>query len=304
MDERARDGDALQFAAGELARHARAAIAPGRPRPSIAATRASASVRAAEQRERQRDVLRDRQVGQHVERLEHEADRARGGTRQRVVVESRPARLPSTTIVPASARSRPAIRLSSVDLPTPDSPRIATSSPRATSSDTSIEHGARARSREGLRDVARRIKGERRQPEAVAPDGGAATRRGIMLRRNTGLGASPLEIALIQIHDWLQERPVSIRHVRAPSARARRLAPQRYADGRTSDDTVTLYIVRRRAATAREPSAAARRHGRSRPLPRGHARRAIAVAVAEVARERASSKEPAQQRGHRRFLDS
>jgi hypothetical protein len=40
-------------------------------------------------------------------------------------------------IVPVSALSKPAMRLSSVDLPTPDSPMIATSSPRATSSETS-----------------------------------------------------------------------------------------------------------------------------------------------------------------------
>ena len=43
---------------------------------------------------------------------------------------------PATTTVPASGASRPAITLSSVDLPEPDSPRIATSSPRTTSSVT------------------------------------------------------------------------------------------------------------------------------------------------------------------------
>src|SRR4029434_7719776 len=43
---------------------------------------------------------------------------------------------PATETAPASACSRPAMRLSSVDLPMPDSPRMAINSPRATSRET------------------------------------------------------------------------------------------------------------------------------------------------------------------------
>ena len=68
-------------------------LAPRSPKPtaaSIAATRVVAvAARAAEQRERQRDVLRDREVRQHVEGLEHEADVPAPQQRQRVVVERR-----------------------------------------------------------------------------------------------------------------------------------------------------------------------------------------------------------------------
>src|SRR5436190_9093954 len=55
----------------------------------------------------------------------------------RAVSSRRVISLLPTTISPASGVSRPAIRLSSVDLPTPDSPMIATNSPRATSRSSS-----------------------------------------------------------------------------------------------------------------------------------------------------------------------
>src|SRR5690242_6502210 len=45
---------------------------------------------------------------------------------------------------PASGRSRPATMLSSVDLPLPDSPRIATHSPRATSRSSAAKSGVPA----------------------------------------------------------------------------------------------------------------------------------------------------------------
>ncbi len=54
---------------------------------------------------------------------------------------SRSTRTPATVTVPESGRSRPAIRLSSVDLPLPDGPRIATASPGRTVSDASCRAG-------------------------------------------------------------------------------------------------------------------------------------------------------------------
>jgi len=54
--------------------------------------------------------------------------------RVRPVSSSAARSVPSTSTRPASGRSRPAIRLSSVDLPEPDSPTIATYSPGPTAS--------------------------------------------------------------------------------------------------------------------------------------------------------------------------
>src|SRR5690348_4706436 len=48
---------------------------------------------------------------------------------------------PSTTIIPLSGRSIPPIRCSSVDLPDPDGPHIATAPPAGTSNETSTSAG-------------------------------------------------------------------------------------------------------------------------------------------------------------------
>ena len=87
VDQRACDRDALQLAAGQLARQARRAV--GEP-DRVEQRRDARIVRRiahAVERERQRHVLADRQVGQHVERLEHEADALAAEPRARVVVE-------------------------------------------------------------------------------------------------------------------------------------------------------------------------------------------------------------------------
>ena len=134
-----------------------AAVAQGPRRRACDATRASAAAsRMPSSASGNATFCATVQVRQHVERLEHEADvpaakpRAARRRRARTARRRRPRR------VPASARSRPAMRLSSVDLPTPDSPRIATISPARDVERDAREHGRGARAREGLRDVRRR----------------------------------------------------------------------------------------------------------------------------------------------------
>ena len=103
----------------------------------------------ADQRQRERDVLPHRQVRQHVKGLEDEAHLLAPQRGQRVVVECARDRR-RQRIEPASGRSSPATRLSSVDLPIPDSPIIATYSPARTSRSTLREADALARNRVAL----------------------------------------------------------------------------------------------------------------------------------------------------------
>ena len=102
---------------------------PRDPRTRASRRRARAGVaHRPQQLQRQRDVLRDGEVGQHVEGLEHEAHLRAAQQRGRVVVERAEVDVVEHD-APESGRSRPASRFSSVDLPTPDSPMIATISP-------------------------------------------------------------------------------------------------------------------------------------------------------------------------------
>ena len=107
MDERARDGDALQFAAGQFARHA----GPARVHADGVEHRAPRALGVgsalADQRQRQRDILRDGQIGQHVKRLEHEPHALAPKLRQRVVVErARSSRRPGPCRCPAGRGRR------------------------------------------------------------------------------------------------------------------------------------------------------------------------------------------------------
>ena len=89
VDQCAGDRDALQFAAGQFARHARAALAEtdgGEHRAHFLLRR---RIGDADERQRQRDVLPDGQVRQHVEGLEDEAHLHAPERRQRIVVERR-----------------------------------------------------------------------------------------------------------------------------------------------------------------------------------------------------------------------
>ena len=96
------------------------------PRPRARARRARDAVELA----RQHDVLERGQRGQQVEALEDVADASATDLRERGRL-SPPSRCPSTTTSPDVGESRPPARLSRVDLPDPDGPMTATSSPAA-----------------------------------------------------------------------------------------------------------------------------------------------------------------------------
>ena len=127
--ESARNRDALLFAAGQLCRVVRPALAEtdllddAREPPA-------ASVDAGEL-QRQHDVLERVERRHEVKRLEHEADAVGADLRAAVFVEF-DRFLPFSTTWPRVGRSSPASSASSVDLPAPDAPTIATDSPLAT----------------------------------------------------------------------------------------------------------------------------------------------------------------------------
>ena len=85
--------------------------------------------RPAAQVQRQADILQADQRRQQVEELEDEADLVAAHARQVVVGEAPPATRPSMRTAPEVGRSRPPIRLSSVDFPEPDGPTMETISP-------------------------------------------------------------------------------------------------------------------------------------------------------------------------------
>ena len=126
--QRAGQRDALLLAAGQLRRIVRAAV---RPSPTAASSRARALERVggAGQFQRHRDVFQRRHGRDQVEGLEHDADIAAAEARQRVLVE-RAEILAGDRHRPVSARSSPAITISSVDLPEPDGPTRPIASPR------------------------------------------------------------------------------------------------------------------------------------------------------------------------------
>jgi hypothetical protein len=130
MNQRARDRDPLKLPARQVLREVPPAGAePDHVEQRVGAGKPARPVARGE-RERERDILAQRQIGQDVERLKHEAD-AVAAQRVRRASSSVPRSTPSIAMRPVSARSRPATTLSRVDLPTPDSPMIAISSPGA-----------------------------------------------------------------------------------------------------------------------------------------------------------------------------
>ena len=128
--KRARQRDALLLAAGKLRRIMRSAARRGRP-PPVPRARASNASGAPGEFERRRDILERGHGRDQMERLEHDADRARRETAPARPRSSRSSDTPSILIEPLSGRSRPAIVISSVDLPDPDGPTSPTASPRA-----------------------------------------------------------------------------------------------------------------------------------------------------------------------------
>ena len=142
-DERARERDALALAARELAGQVLERDAPRPTRSSIASRRARAPRPAASRRidERHRDVLQRGEFRQQMMELVDEAERAVAHARRaRLPTASRTARRRRCTS-PAVGASRPPSRCSSVLLPEPDAPTIATRSPRATARSTPSSTG-------------------------------------------------------------------------------------------------------------------------------------------------------------------
>ena len=89
VDERARDRDALQLAARQLARTARRAVPEADRAQHLRHARFAAAVERAVQGERQRDVLCDVEVRQDVKGLEDEPHPAPAQLGERIVVEPR-----------------------------------------------------------------------------------------------------------------------------------------------------------------------------------------------------------------------
>ena len=131
-DDGARDADALLLAAGELAR---VVLARGRSSPTTASAVATCS-----RRSRALTAASAAAAARRCARRSAPAAGCRSGRRSRRGARARrPAcasdsssmRSPPTSTAPAVGRSRPPIRLSSVDLPEPDGPISARNSPCA-----------------------------------------------------------------------------------------------------------------------------------------------------------------------------
>ena len=135
--QRAGDGDALFFAAGQVRWVCGASFARGRR------IRAGSSARARRacsgifrQHQRRFHVFHRGQRRQQIETLEDEAD-ALAAMTHKLRFGGRPSDKPSTRISPPLGRSRPPMRFSNVDLPEPEGPTNAVNSPRGTVRSTS-----------------------------------------------------------------------------------------------------------------------------------------------------------------------
>ena len=129
VGERARDGDALLLAARELRRIVMARDRRARRRPA-AHRRARAASLHAGNLHRHQHVLERRQRREQMKELEHEADPLAAQPRERVLVERRDVDAVERRRGPSDGESSPASSPSSVDLPLPDGPVIATTRPR------------------------------------------------------------------------------------------------------------------------------------------------------------------------------
>ena len=105
--------------------------------------RAAAASSGAGELERQHHVLERGQRRQQLERLEHEAEQALAHRGARVLVERSTAPGRRSCTSPDVGRSRPASKPSSVVLPEPDAPTIATDAPASTVERNAVEDGQR-----------------------------------------------------------------------------------------------------------------------------------------------------------------
>ena len=142
--ERARDRDALLLASGERARAVvRRARRARRGRAARRRRRRASRSGTPAMRCGKRDVLLRRELGQQMVELEDEADVARCGTAPARAPASSSSDCPKTSTRPASGRSMPPSRWSSVDFPTPDGPITAAKRPLGTLEREPREHGHR-----------------------------------------------------------------------------------------------------------------------------------------------------------------
>ena len=134
--ERARDGDALLLAAGELGREALVHALEGDELQQLLAAHQAVGALHAPHPQRELDVVRDAHVAEQGVVLEHEADPAvAGGDAGHVPAVQRDTR-------PWSISTRPAMARSSVLLPLPDGPSSTRNSPCSISSETSLTTGS------------------------------------------------------------------------------------------------------------------------------------------------------------------
>ena len=130
VHERARDRDALALTARELVRDVVAALAEPDELERLHARAAGFLGRDARDQQRQLDVLDGGEHRQQVVELEDEAHAPRAVVRALAIRHRRAATRPRSGRRRASTSSRPDRQLSSVVLPQPDGPMIATISPR------------------------------------------------------------------------------------------------------------------------------------------------------------------------------
>ena len=141
--ERPRDRHALLLAARELRRVVMAAVRQARPRRAAPRARAPRAGHARDLH-RHQHVLERRQRRDQVKELEDEADLLAAQPRERVLAERRDVDAVDRRCVPLVGASRPAISPSSVDLPLPDGPVIATTLPSGTEQIERVQDRERA----------------------------------------------------------------------------------------------------------------------------------------------------------------
>ena len=130
-DHRPRQRNTLLLAAGKLRRAVLAAIGQTHTGQRLVGPLQGRCTRHAVQDERHGDVLPRREHGDQVEELEDEADARAAQRRERVVVQRAQVGVAKQTL-PLVGRSSPPSKYSSVLLPEPLGPIIATNSPGST----------------------------------------------------------------------------------------------------------------------------------------------------------------------------
>ena len=135
-DQRPRHRHPLALAAGELGGAVALAVGEADPGQRRGGAAAALAGRHAGVEQPVGDVVDHRRRLEQEELLEDEADPGRAQAGQLVVAGARRGRGPRSRSLPLLGRSSVPIRCSRVDLPEPEGPTIAVSSPRSTLSET------------------------------------------------------------------------------------------------------------------------------------------------------------------------